>query len=129
MRKILLLATSVTVLLPGCQTWGPTWSEVTGQRYHTTILNRRPAIIERIDDQGSFATMPVKIEPGMKRVVLSAPTTGWTGGSRLEVFMLDAKPCKRYYLNAQFDDPLSPEFRPVIDFVEEIAGCTVEAKK
>ena len=33
MRKLLLL--SLPVVLAGCQTWGPTWSEVTGVRYTT----------------------------------------------------------------------------------------------
>jgi hypothetical protein len=102
---------------------------VTGQRWHTTIINRRPAIIERIDEQGSFPSFPVKIEPGTRRVVVSAPAPGWAGGSDLKVFMLDAKPCKRYYLNAQFDNPLEPNFTPVVDYVEDIAGCTIEAKK
>ena len=35
-----------------------------------------------------------------------------------------SKPCKRYYINAQFDGPLSPsDWKPVIDHVEPIAGC------
>ena len=129
MRKTMLLGISLTLTLTGCQTWGPTWSEVTGARWNTTIVNRRPAIIERVDDQGAFATYPVKIEPGNRRLVLSAPAPGWTGGSQLRVMMLDAEPCKRYYVNAQFENPLEPSFMPIIDYVEGIAGCTIVAKK
>ena len=57
MRKLSLLlvpAVLAPTLLTGCQTWGPTWSELTGQRYNVTIVNRRPAIIDRVDDQGAF---------------------------------------------------------------------------
>jgi len=131
MRNALLFAVASSLLLAGCQTWGPTWSEVTGQQFPTgTItLNRRPAVIERIDDRGSFASFPVKMEPGTRRLVLSAPVRGWAGGSDLEVFMLDAAPCKRYYVNAQFADPLGRDWTPAIDFVENIAGCTTVAKQ
>jgi len=131
MRNAMLFAVASTLLLSGCQTWGPTWSEVTGQQFPTgTItLNRRPAVIERIDDRGSFATDPIRMEPGSRRLVLSAPVRGWAGGSGLEVFMLDAAPCKRYYVNAQFADPLGRNWTPVNDFVEDIAGCTTVAKQ
>lgn len=128
MRKAMLLAGFLPFVLPGCQTWGPTWSEVTGNRWNVAIMFRRPAIIERVDDQGSFATNPIKIEPGTRRLVLGAPVPGWPGGSDLKVFMLDAQPCKRYYLNAQFQNNVQPEWTPVVDYVEDIAGCKIEAK-
>jgi hypothetical protein len=119
MRNALLLALSLPVVLPGCQTWGPTWSEVSGARYPTGEIHqyRRPAVIERVDDQGAFAQYPIKIDPGTHRIVLE-----------LKVLMLDAAPCKRYYLNAQFLNNIQPEWTPVIDYVEEIAGCKIEAK-
>ena len=43
--------------------------------------------------------------------------------------MLDAAPCKRYYINAQFANNVQPEWTPVIDYVDDIAGCTIVAKK
>lgn len=127
MRNALLLALSSALLVSGCQTWGPTWSELSGARYATGEIHqyRRPAVIERVDDQGAFAQYPVKIDPGSHRIVLGGPAPGWTGGAELKVMMLEAAPCKRYYVNAQFLNNIQPEWTPVIDYVEDIAGCKV----
>jgi len=129
MHKGLMLALFLPLVLPGCQTWGPTWSEITGQQYVGGVLYRRPAIIERIDDQGSWVADPIRLEPGNRRILISAPVPGWAGGSDLKVMMLDVQPCKRYYINAQFENNLSPDFTPVIGYVDTIAGCSVEPKK
>ncbi len=116
--------------LPGCQTWGPTWSELTGQRYNVTIVNRRPTMINMVDNQGAFPDPNVvRVTPGERRIVLQANAPGWPGGPRLEVLHLNVEPCKRYYLNAQFENTISPNWKPVVDFVEPIAGCTVPTAK
>ena len=138
MRKILFVL--LTLLLGGCQTWGPTWSEVTGYRYPNAAAYqfRRPAIVEHVDNQGSFATDPIKVdpgthrirtEPGMRQIILGAPVPRWPGGSDLKVMMLDVEPCKRYYINAQFENNVTIEWKPVIDYVDTIAGCTIVAAK
>ena len=31
------------LLLVGCQTWGPTWSEISGERYYNLTTLNRPA--------------------------------------------------------------------------------------
>jgi len=126
MRKTLLLF--VPLLLGGCQTWGPTWSELTGHRYTRVEMNRLPAIIEQVDGQGAFASYPIKIEPGKHDLVLQGPTPARPGGSVLVEYTLVAEPCKRYYINAQFANPIDNKWTPVIDYVEEIAGCKVVAK-
>jgi hypothetical protein len=43
----------------------------------------------------------------------------------LRTLKLDLEPCKRYYVNAQFDAPGQPRWEPVVDYVEPIAGCPV----
>jgi hypothetical protein len=127
MRKLPLLM--IPVLLAGCQTWGPTWSEVTGQKYNVTISNRRPAIIDRVDDQGAFPDPRlIRITPGEHRLVVQGPAPGWPGGPPLHVMMLNAAPCKRYYINAQFENPVAPNWTPVIDYAEDIPGCQVPGK-
>ena len=129
MRKGLILVLFLPLALPGCQTWGPTWSEITGHRYVGGVLYRRPAIIEHIDDQGAFVSDPIKVEPGNRRVEIGAPVPRWPGGSDLKVMMLDVQPCKRYYINAQFQNDVSLRWTPVIDYVDTIAGCSAAPKK
>jgi hypothetical protein len=125
-----LFPASLALLVGGCATYGPTWSEISGDRYNTTILYRRPAIIEKVDGYSSYASYPVKVDPGKHVVELGGPIRGWPGGAPLHTMTLDLEPCKRYYLNAQFDNNVDPTWKPVVDYVEPIAGCrtTVSAR-
>jgi hypothetical protein len=132
MRKLVLLAVpaiAASLLLEGCQTWGPSWSEITGQRYNMTIVNRRPAIIDRVDDRGSFPNPNlIKVDPGEHRLVVQGPAPGWPGGPPLHVMMLTTEPCKRYYINAQFDNTIATQWQPVVDYVEPIGDCQVSGQ-
>ena len=135
MRKLGLLL--LTLALAGCQTWGPTWSEVTGERW--TIppaeFNTAPTYVNLIDGAGALQRAPgyggIKVEPGTHVLVLAAAplSAGWTGGTDLETFTLDFAPCKRYYINGKYDTRLSVSWKPFVDYVESIAGCTVVAPK
>ena len=130
-RLMLVLALTATVLT-GCQTWGPTWSEVTGRRFHVATMNTSPILINLIDGNGAFPSAPgapIWIEPGRRRMTLTAVplSAGWTGGTDLVEFDLLAEPCKRYYIVARFENPLGPSFTPFIDEIETIAGCQVVA--
>jgi len=128
MRKTMLLL--VPLALAGCQTWGPTWSEVTGSRYYNrTALNRAPTIIEQVDGRSETPRgypRSVWMEPGRHVLTLQGVPLrpGWQG--YLQEFVLEAQPCRRYYINAQYDGPLSPsDWKPVVDYVEPIAGCRI----
>ena len=134
MRKP-LAATAAALMLSSCQTWGPTWSEVTGERWTvpSTDFNTAPTAVNLIDGVGSFQKAPgyggIKVEPGMHVLVLAAAplTPGWTGGTDLETFRMDFAPCRRYYVNARYDSRLGMSWKPFIDYVEPIAGCKVPA--
>lgn len=129
MRKMIILAAPAllaSTFLTGCQTWGPTWSELTGARYNVTIVNRRPAIIDRVDNEGAFPNPNlIKVEPGEHRLVVQGPAPGWAGGPPLHVMMLKVEPCKRYYINAQFDSTITQQWSPVVDYVEPIGDCQI----
>ena len=92
-------------------------------------MNRFPGIIESIDGRSSFVTDPIRVEPGLRRVQMQGPPQGRPGGGLLVNFDLNVEPCKRYYLNAQARNNIQPEFEPVVDHVEDIAGCTVTPAK
>ncbi|HVE49046.1 MAG TPA: hypothetical protein VNG69_05420 [Casimicrobiaceae bacterium] len=128
MRKTLLLL--FPIAFAGCQTWGPTWSEVSGGRYYNlTTLNRSATIIEQIDGRSETPQgyrRAIWIQPGRHVLTLQGVPLrpGWQG--YLQEFVLEAQPCQRYYINAQFNGPLvQSDWRPVIDYVEPIAGCRV----
>jgi hypothetical protein len=128
------MVVAAVLMITGCQTWGPTWSEVSGRRYNLVEMNVAPTMIERVDDQGAFATgpdLPVRIEPGSRRVVLQAYplSAGWAGGMDVEVMTLDAEPCKRYFINARFANPLGRSWTPFVDYVETISGCIVPSSE
>ena len=55
-------------------------------------------------------------------VVQAPPQDGFRGTEK--TLRLTIEPCKRYYINAQFATPIGPTWTPVVDYVEDIAGCT-----
>ena len=121
MRKALMIA--APLVLAGCQTWGPTWSEVTGERWNYTVEFRGPAGISRVDSVSTAPPMPYKMEPGERTIAIQGlPWAGFRNGN-IQEFQLKAEPCKRYYVNAQYTSKASPDWRPVIDYVWDIAGC------
>ena len=125
MRKLMLWGAALC--LAGCQTWGPTWSELTGQRYNLTSIEVGPIVINQIDGytpSGGGPLEPVKITPGQHKVILQpVPPGSVMGNVHLEETTFDAKPCVRYYLNARFKTSTSTEWSPFVDHEEPIPGC------
>jgi len=123
-RRMAFLA--VPALLAGCATWSTPWSEVTGERFNLAIADRRQVEIVSVGGRTSWWSndQPLKVEPGLRQriVVASLGHAGFAGG-RQEEILVDLEPCKRYYINAQFDNRISPRFEPVVDAVQGIAGC------
>jgi hypothetical protein len=114
-----------SLALSGCAMMGSTWSEVTGIRYNRTIEYRVPVAVTQIDDQSAFGESPISVAPGRHVVRVEAHPPGYYGGLRRREITIDMQPCRRYYVNAQFANFTDPEFTPVIDHEEAIAGCKV----
>ena len=123
MRLRTIAVAALALIGAGCQTWGPTWSEVTGVRYHRAIADRWPARIVAVGNDAVFQA-PYKVAPGTYRLAVESPRHDGFPGTILEM-TLNIEPCKRYYVNAQFAGPVGPDWRPVVDEVESIAGCRV----
>ena len=118
-----LVAAAVVLIASGCQTWGPTWSEVTGVRYNRAIADRWPARIVAAGSDSVFS-VPYKVVPGTYTLAVESPRHSGFAGT-IQEMKLNIEPCKRYYINAQFQDPVRPEWSPVVDEAEPIAGCRV----
>jgi hypothetical protein len=101
--------------------WWPAWSEVTGVRYHKSIADRLPTRIVGMEGE-LLLVAPYRVQPGAYRIVLESARHGGFPGT-IQYFELKLEPCSRYYLNAQFDDPVGPDWRPVVDATETIPGC------
>jgi hypothetical protein len=109
-------------IVAGCQTWGPTWSELSGARYTRVDPDRAAAILVAAGDESIGSVTPFRVAPGKYRIVVQSPVHNRFRGSDKDL-ELDIAPCKRYYINAQFANPVGPDWTPVVDYVETIAGC------
>jgi hypothetical protein len=99
------------------------YSEVVGDRFNQAPVDRRAVDIVSVGGTSGWANgSPVQVNPGLQRVVISSQNhRGFRG--RTVAFELNVEPCTRYYINAQFANPVTPDFVPVIDHQETIAGC------
>ena len=133
MNRIATLAAGAAALavLTGCQTWSPPYSEISGSRYSQTDPDRFATSINAVDGRtpgprlGYRDVSYYRVDPGSHVIALQAinTTPNWVSGlNRVEV-PFNIEPCKRYYLNAEFDNRLSADWKPVVDYVEPIAGC------
>ena len=128
MRNLMIF--TAALFLAGCQTWGPTWSELSGQRYAmtSTALEVGATSINQVDgytpNSGPF--QPVKMTPGTHKIVLQPiPPAGVMGLVNLQEITFDAKPCVRYYVNARFKSATSTDWTPFVDYEEPISGCQI----
>jgi hypothetical protein len=108
------------------QRLGPTWSEVTGNLYSRTQMNRTAATIKQIDGKHETARI-VKVEPGRHEVVVASPMRNGFAGSDASL-QIEFEPCRRYYVNSQFKAGRGTDWEPVLAMVEAIAGCKTPAK-
>jgi hypothetical protein len=130
MRYLIVSATAL--LLSGCQTWGPTWSEITGNRYSDMpSMTESPVLINQLDGTTPIYTArdPIKATPGKHQLVLQAvPPPSVMGSVYLEQIDVDLQPCKRYYINARFASPTSTSWKAFVEQEEVIPGCQATPK-
>ena len=103
----------------------PTWSEITGARHYLATANRVPAIIKSIDGH-VYTGGVMRVGPGKRTIVVQAPHRKTLQGPNKRI-VIDIAPCMRYYMNAQFDNSTSAEWKPVVAYVDHIVGCRIGA--
>ena len=121
--RTLLSVLAASVLAASCASMTTSFSEVSGDRFNQAPVDRRAVNIVSVGNTSGWANnSPVQVEPGLHRVVITSRNhRGFQG--RTVAFDLNVEPCTRYYINAQFANPVTPDFVPVIDHQETIAGC------
>ena len=90
-----------------------------------TIYSAKRFIGRRYSEvKEELKNVPYKVVPGTYTLAVESPRHSGFAGT-IQDMKLTIEPCKRYYINAQFQDPVSPEWTPVVDEVEPIVGCRV----
>jgi hypothetical protein len=124
-KRAIALA-SITIVAGGAEAaakWGPTWSEITGNLYSRTQMNRTAATIKQVDGKHETKHV-VKAAPGAHKVVVASPMRKGVHGSDATLD-LTLEPCRRYYVNAQFASGTGADWEPVVVMVEPISGCKI----
>ncbi len=141
--------------LAGCQSWAPTWSEVTGALPDANAArDARATVVALVDGSSPISAAPrvqrqteplqrqivpqgtIRIDPGRHDVALAAvhpndvgPLASAANAAEVTRFQLDAAPCERYYVNVQVDNANPRTWKPFVNAVEPIVGCGGAAAK
>src|SRR4051812_40738773 len=83
------LAVALPVLLASCVSIGPTWSELSGARYHVALMDRRPVIVSRVDGESTPLRVPIKITPGRREVTVESLPHGIFPGGYYSTIVID----------------------------------------
>ena len=118
-----MLVIPATVLVAGCQTVGPTWSELSGARYHMAIVDRQAVVVAKVDGASTPLHGKVQIPPGRHEIVVESLPHGAFRAGYQQTLVLDVAPCRRYYINGQYRNRVDPDYEPVVDEIEPISGC------
>jgi len=118
-RPVLTLVS--VLLLCACST-APLTILSDNQIYHRTEIHRVKVRVEAVDGIGSVLS-PVYLEPGMHRVTIAAPPPSGFREPVLKTYTLNLAPCTRYYIAADRVNPLTSDWKLVIEEVESVAGC------
>jgi hypothetical protein len=122
MRRLIIGTIGAALLAAGCAT--QEFAYIQGQRWNKAELNTFDAVIISVDGKDLIqqGDQPLRIDPGLRQIVLQGPTTGGVRPQQ-RVLTLDVKPCTRYWFEAKKSNPLSQDFEPRINHSEPIAGC------
>ena len=119
-----IAAAAATVILGGCASAGYDKPYAIIETGVTQDVNRQlPVIIERIDGSSPMrGHNPPPVEPGRRVVELSSVGRS-NAKSLVQTVIVEAEPCKRYRLAAQYDSRLDLEWQPVLQWAEDIGEC------
>lgn len=86
-----------------------------------------PVKVVEIDGRAVLSTPTVRADAGERQIkLITAPVAGFHFAPE-KVVPFTIEPCKRYYLAARRESPLQQDFELVVQNVEPLAGCDIEA--
>ena len=92
---------------------------------HSADPNVIHVIVNRVDDRNALDIHHAVVAPGPHEVTVDVPPRkGWQATQR--TFPLTTEPCRRYYISARLDNPVGPQWTPIVRGVDRITEC--EAK-
>lgn len=108
-----LTVAMIAMVTASCANTMPGRSELYGERWNRTNIDTYPVQIQSVDGSSS-TTVPQYVAPGQHRLLLQT-VPGGAGFSDTVTFMLEVKPCMRYYIVAVKANPLDANFIPRVD--------------
>ena len=82
-------------------------------------------LVNRVDDRNALDTHHAVVPPGPHEVTVDVGhRKGWQPTQH--TFQLVTEACRRYYISARLDNPVGPQWTPVVRGSDRIAEC--EAK-
>lgn len=129
MKVHLCVAAVMTAIsaLTSCSTMQQ-FSYLEGKRYFRAPTDTYDATVISVDGKHYLYQRPVMIEPGLRKIVVQAPPAAGFRQGEQRAIELNVEPCKRYWFAAVKKTPLSQDFEPRVDHVEDVAGCGVTKK-
>jgi len=124
MSRATLAAVAVAALATAACGTAPL-SFIDGQPFSRVTVNRYPVRIVAVDGQAYFHE-PVLVAPGLHTIVAEAAPSRGPHIPLQKGFVLDVQPCTRYHIAADRESPLVPEWTPVVESTEQVAGCNPE---
>jgi hypothetical protein len=124
MKRLPLLALA---LAAACATgpYAEPYSIIENDPVRSADPNVIAVIVNRVDDRNAQDIHRAVVAPGRHQVTVDVPPRrGWQATQR--TFELATEPCMRYYISARLDNPVGPQWTPVVRSAERIGEC--EAK-
>ncbi|HXD07015.1 MAG TPA: hypothetical protein VN680_13250 [Burkholderiaceae bacterium] len=121
MKFALVASLAAAAAMLSCATGSYSYSQLYGYRYFRTPTQTFPLIILNVDGKATI-DRPVLVEPGPR--LLRVQSTQGPGPAFSKEVQMDIEPCTRYWLVAVKDTRLTKDFNVVVDYKEQIGGCT-----
>ena len=119
------LALALPLAAAACAATGPyahPYSIIEDDPVRSADPNVLHVIVNRVDDRNALDIRHAVVPPGRHDVTVDVPPRkGWQATQR--TFELVTEPCTRYYISGRLDNPVGPQWTPLVRSHERIGEC------